>query len=186
MRFLLTRSRPIKLLLVAALALMLLGGGAAYAASQTSGTIKVCVAHKGGTLYKHAKCNRGDASLTWNVTGPRGPAGPPGPPAASMWALVSQNPSAKVIYGKGVTAVSGSDNGLVLVAFSHNVSKCAFVANITSTGGGYYPEHPTAMISEEFYSGGWGANGTTVGVYTLDNSQSAPVGGYDFSIAAYC
>jgi hypothetical protein len=66
------------------------------------------------------------------------------------------------------------------------VSHCAFVATPTTTGGGYWPLHPTAQISEEFYPGGWGVDGTTVGVEILDNSGTGPVNGYTFSIAAFC
>jgi hypothetical protein len=162
---------------------LLVGGGVAYAASHKSGTIKVCVAHTTGTLYKKASCHSGDSTLSWNVRGPRGPAGLPG---TSAWALVKGGSSPSLIYSKGVSSVSGGTAGTTLVTFSRNVSKCAFVATITSTGGGFFPEHPTAQISEEFYSGGWGANGKSVAVVTVDNSGTDPVGGYDFSIAAFC
>ena len=182
MRFSLARGRPIRLLLAFTLIVLLAGAGAAYAASKSSGTITVCVAHTSGTLYKHASCNKGDSTLSWNVRGPRGPAGPP---ATSLWALVDGSASPTLIYGKGVTSVSDF-SGTILVTFSKNVSKCAFVATPASTGGGYYSEHPIANVSEEFYTGGWGANGKTVGVNILDNSGSAPVTGYNFSIVAFC
>jgi hypothetical protein len=182
MRFSLARGRSVRLILAITLLVVLGGAGAAYAAGRSSGTIKVCVAHSSGTLYKHATCKRGDSTLSWNARGPRGPAGAP---ATSLWALVDGSSSPTIIYDKGVSSVSDF-SGTILVTFTQNVSKCAFIATPASTGGGYYSQHPIANISEEFYSGGWGANGKTVGVNILDNTGSAPETGYYFSIAAYC
>lgn len=182
MRFLAARGRPTRLLLAITLIVLLAGGGAAYAANQTSRTIKVCVAHTTGTLYKRATCHKGDKTLSWNATGP---AGPPGPPATSLWALVNESSTPSIIYSSGVTSVSDS-GGFTLVTFSQNVSKCAFVATPVSTNGGYYSDEPIAEIIEEFYTDGFGANGETVGVAILDNAQSTPATGYNFSIAAYC
>ncbi|MGO8960424.1 MAG: hypothetical protein ACLQFR_24085 [Streptosporangiaceae bacterium] len=180
---LLVRGRPIRLLLVVSVVVLLAGGGAAFAASRSGSTIKVCVAHTSGALYKHASCHRGDSTLSWNVTGPRGPAGPP---ATSLWALVKEGPPPSLIYSRGVSSVSGFGTGVTLVKFSRNVSKCAFVSTVTSTGGGFFTAHPTAQISEEFYNRGWGANGKTVAVIIVDNSGTNPVSGYNFSIAAFC
>jgi hypothetical protein len=47
-------------------------GGIAFAASTSGGTISVCVHHKGGGLYKAARCAHSDRTLSWNARGPQG------------------------------------------------------------------------------------------------------------------
>lgn len=51
-------------------AVVLAGGGAYAIASSSSGTITVCVSHKGGTLYKSKTCARHDTKLSWNKSDP--------------------------------------------------------------------------------------------------------------------
>lgn len=70
-------------------ALVVAMSGAAYAAVTASSTaITACVRHRSGVLYVGRRCARGDAQLSWNMTGPagtqgpagaQGPAGTPGP-----------------------------------------------------------------------------------------------------------
>ncbi len=184
--------RPGPSLAVAAIALLLAGGG--YALASSRGTITVCV-HKADHGLYTGRCAKGDNKLTWNKTGPRGPVGArgqtgatgqpgaPGPPATSLWALVRGGTTPSIVYSKGVSSVSLFSTGTTLVTFSQNVSQCTFVATPASTGGGYYANKPTAQISEEFYSGGWGADGRTVAVNTIDSSG---LSNYTFSIAAFC
>jgi hypothetical protein len=61
--------------LFAVAATVLLGGGAYAIASSSSGTITICVSHKGGTLYKASKCKKHDKKLSWNRQGVPGPQG---------------------------------------------------------------------------------------------------------------
>lgn len=67
------------------IALVISAAGGAYAASAT-GTITVCIHHKGGGLYKAHKCAKHDKQLRWNAQGqpgPKGTAGPQGLPGPS-------------------------------------------------------------------------------------------------------
>jgi hypothetical protein len=69
---------------VALTSLVIATSGGAYAAVTASpASITACVRHRSGVLYTAHRCARGDAPLTWNVTGPPGvpgPAGAQGPP----------------------------------------------------------------------------------------------------------
>src|SRR5436309_5735103 len=59
-------------------ALLIVGGGAYALASSNGGTIRVCVNHKSGSLYKAGKCAKHDQKLSWNKLGPQGPTGATG------------------------------------------------------------------------------------------------------------
>jgi hypothetical protein len=64
---------------VGLVALLLVGGGAYALASSANGSITVCVAHNGGTLYRAKKCAEQDKRLSWNRHGQTGPQGTQGP-----------------------------------------------------------------------------------------------------------
>lgn len=64
---------------VAALSIIaVVAAGGGYALASGSGTITVCVSHKGGALYKASKCKKHDNKLSWNQKGPQGPTGATG------------------------------------------------------------------------------------------------------------
>jgi hypothetical protein len=70
--------------LCVALAALAAAMGGAYAATRgTPGPISACVHHAGGGLYVAHRCQRGDARLSWDVTGPAGALGPEGPAGPS-------------------------------------------------------------------------------------------------------
>lgn len=64
---------------VAAVGLLIAGGGAYALASSRGGKITICVSHHGGALYKAKRCARRDKKLSWNKQGPQGAPGSPGP-----------------------------------------------------------------------------------------------------------
>ncbi len=59
-------------LATAGVAVLALAASAGLTLASGSGTIKVCVAHHGGGLYKASHCARHDHSLSWNAQGPAG------------------------------------------------------------------------------------------------------------------
>jgi hypothetical protein len=63
---------------LAAIALISVAGGGAFADSSKGGQIAVCVHHVGGGLYQAKRCAKHDTSLTWNRAGIQGPQGPGG------------------------------------------------------------------------------------------------------------
>ena len=72
---------------VALTSLVIATSSGAYAAvTASSAAITACVRHRSGVLYTARRCARGDALLSWNVTGAAGapgPAGGQGPPGAA-------------------------------------------------------------------------------------------------------
>lgn len=81
-------------------------GGAYAATHDSSPTISACVHHNGGGLYTAHRCARGDARVTWNVTGPRGPSGAVG----ARGATGSQGPAGAqgTIGSQGATGPPGA------------------------------------------------------------------------------
>jgi Pentapeptide repeats (8 copies) len=79
-------------ILLAALAMGILGSSLTSIVKADETTINACVNSGNGTFYKVAAntaCGPNQDRLTWNITGPQGPAGPAGPtgpagPAASF------------------------------------------------------------------------------------------------------
>lgn len=95
-------------------ALVLGGAGAAYGLARSSGTITVCVKHKGGALYQASRCASGDKKLSWGAAGAPGPQGSQGPQGAAgaAGAIGAQGPKgdtgAQGIQGiQGIQGVQG-------------------------------------------------------------------------------
>lgn len=63
---------------------------------------------------------------------PKGDKGEKGDPAAAIFGTVSA--AGALGNGKGVTAVSAGDPGVYTVTFSQDVSKCAFVGTVATSG----------------------------------------------------
>ena len=86
--------------------------------SATSNTITACEARSDGGLYLFDRgkqkdgCRRGDATVTWGITGPQGPQGETGPqgPAGPAGAKGDQGPA-------GSFGNARSSNGLFTVSF---------------------------------------------------------------------
>jgi hypothetical protein len=68
---------------LAACACVIVGGGAAWAASGGSTTIHACFSSHGGALRVAAHCKHGEKALSWSQTGPAGPAGAVGAAGAA-------------------------------------------------------------------------------------------------------
>jgi hypothetical protein len=65
---------------------------------------------------------------------PKGEKGEKGDPAAAVFGVVSA--SGTVTNGKGITAVSPGDPGVYSVTFNQDVSKCAVVGTVATSGAG--------------------------------------------------
>ena len=143
----------------ATLALVLaVGGGSAYAAAQigrddiayhaVSGSKIAFNAVTGSKVRNSALTGRDlrDSTITTSDVrngslraddfaagqAPKGEKGDKGDPATSIFGTVSA--AGTLGNGKGVTAVAAGDTGVYSVNFSQDVSKCAFVATVATSG----------------------------------------------------
>ena len=107
---------------------------------------------------------RGPAGPT-GPTGPQGPKGDkgdkgdPGPSATKLWAVV--NSSGSIARSSGTTSAGRLDDGDYEVIFNQDVSSCAFVASVGSTGNGT----PSAGMATTGRRAG-NTNGVQVSTYT--------------------
>jgi hypothetical protein len=173
---------------------LLLAGGGGYALATTSGgTVTVCVSHKGGTLYKAKKCANIDKKLSWNKVGPQGPQGPqgsrgatgatgpqgprglqgPAGPGTVLFAEISSGTAPRVLYGRGVTAVSWQPPNY-FVTFNRDITACAPVGTTTGTMG----NNSATYINAAHFSAG-------LDVETF-NSAGTDITTVPFTIAVFC
>ena len=131
-------------------ALLIVGGGAYALASSNGGTIRVCVNHKSGSLYKAGKCAKHDQKLSWNKLGPQGPAGatgatggqgPQGPSGAAAVASVTTR-----INDTGAMGVSVPAGGTIVESVACNSGEIATGGGGVSGSGGD-PQFPLPYVS---------------------------------------
>jgi hypothetical protein len=118
---------------VAIIAMLAAGGG--YAIASSSGTITVCVSHKGGALYKASKCKKHDKKLSWNQAGPKGATGATG-------ATGPQGPQG-VQGAKGATGDTGPAGPVTLTHLLSGMLTCGAASGCNGTSptcpSGSYP-----------------------------------------------
>jgi hypothetical protein len=162
-------------------ALLLAGGGGYALASSSGGTIKVCVSHQGGTLYKAKKCVKGDKKLSWNKVGSRGARGARGPrgvagPGTVLFAEISSGTSPTVLYGRGVKSVIW-DSPNYIVTFDRLITPCAPVGTTTGTRGNNTATYINAAHNDP--------DPTALDVETY-NSAGTDITTVPFTIAVFC
>ncbi len=172
------RATVVTLCGVAALAIVVIAGGATYAATAAAPrTITACVHHSGGGLYEAAKCAAHDSSLTWNVTGPAGA------PGLSLFVRADQN--GKVYeHSAGVTVskVTTTEGPYYVVTFPQNISGCAAVVSQGETSNnGFIPgTFYEAVVQSDADNSG---NPHQVYVYPSNTAGDAVSAGFDLILA---
>ena len=147
-----------KMVIVAALAVLVIAGGGAVFAGSHSGVIQACVNSDSGTIKivsADEECNDNWSSLSWSQEGPAGPTGPEGPegPAGADGAQGPEGPAgadgaqgpegpAGPAGDKGDKGDPGSALGassqVVVGAGSTALSTAVCPAGTFAVGGGYF------------------------------------------------
>ncbi len=138
--------------MVTVLAVVLLGGGSAYAASHL-GRESIGTRQLKKEAVTPAKLSKASRSALTGPAGPKGPSGPagapgpegdkgekgdkgdPGEPAKApteLWAVVSETP--EVIRARNAEGIEPFGPGLVYVFFDQDVRNCAYEATIGDPG----------------------------------------------------
>ena len=157
---------------LAAVALLLAGGGTYALASSAASTITVCVKHKGGALYKAKKCAKHDGKLSWNKQGPagnsgsqgpKGNTGPQGPGATTIATTLPLGTSLTTIatLPNGTLLMGGCSDGKVDVGVEHSSSQTGLQVSGTSSNDS---EAPTEASEDQSILGlntGPGGNTST-------------------------
>jgi hypothetical protein len=151
---------------LSAVALLATVGGGAYAATNSK-AITVCVKKHGGSLYKAAKCAKGDTRLSWSQVGPQGPAGVTGAAGA---AGAKGTSGASGTNGSNGTNGTNGTNGLGATTYSVDLSNASGdAATVASIG-------PLSLYADCISSG------STVQLGVSDPSNAAWVATGSYSL----
>jgi hypothetical protein len=172
--------------MVTVLAVLVLGGGTAYAVTKALPKNSVGTKQLKKAAVTPAKLSRaskaaltgpagpagpagpqGDAGIA-GPRGPEGPEGPPGKPATALWAVVSE--SGALLAGSH--AVSSSGTMPYFVNFDRDVSSCAVMASQNGPG----LQNVVSGVS---------ASLKTVSVYVISRETGAFAEG-QISVAVFC
>lgn len=177
--------RPSPALILAFIAVFLLGAGGATATSHIingknikKGSVRYSALNK--KAKKKLRGRKGPAGPQGPVgpAGSQGPKGDPGTPATRLWGVV--NAGGTLVRNSGISGVSKGDGaesqGVYDVTFSQNVDGCAILTSIGQTGTA--PAGIAGFISTRMLSS------SVVRVETA-NVQNNPTN-YPFHIAAFC
>ncbi len=184
--------------MVTILALVVLGGGTAYAAS-TLGKESVGTKQLKKAAVTPAKLSKAAKATLTGPAGPQGAMGAQGPkgdtgakgdkgekgekgeqgeagtPATVLWAVVSATP--EVIRARNVTSVEGFGTGETIVKFDRNVDQCSWQATLANPAGN---TPPTGFIELAL------RGGTTDAIY-VETKNSAGTKTYEpFHLAVFC
>lgn len=172
--------------MVTILALLVLGGGTAYAASQFERESVGSAALKKEAVTPAKLSKKAKATLS----GPSGPAGPKGAPGAGgpqgpkgdtgasatrLWASISKTQA--LSRGSGVTAVASAGAGTVKVAFNQDVSQCGYAGTI---GEPTENEAPAAFLSVQPQAG------ATNTLFVRTYNQAGTITTEPFYVAVFC
>ena len=144
------------------IALVVVAAGGAYAATTSSPTITVCIHKKGGSLYKAAKCAKGDSKLSWNAKGVAGPAGTRG-----LTGATGATGSAGAVGPAGATGPTGATGQTGATGANGAVHGYAAAQSttVTLTSNSYVP-----IITESVPAGSYIVT-ATAGVNATDTSS---------------